>query len=292
LSGLLRRQRPDLIQTFLYHANVVGARAARRAGVPRRVAGVRVADRGRRLRVLAERWIAKGADCYVCVSNDVAEFCRDELYFPSDKLTVIPNGIDVERFERVEPADRATFGIPPEQPVLVFVGRLDPQKRVLDLIRLAPNLLERLPRHHLLIVGDGPLEREARELVQRLGLGERVHLAGWRADVPAILAGCRLLLLPSRWEGLPNVVLEAMAAGLPVVASRVEGVEQLLGEGGGEQIVEADDLQTFADRAVAVASDEQLSRNLGEANRKRVRAHFSLQAMVARYDRLYRSLNA
>ena len=125
------------------------------------------------------------------------------------------------------------------------------------------------------------------------GFADRVHFAGWRADIPQILAASRLLVLPSLWEGMPNVVLEAMAAGLPVVATDVEGVRELLGPAADGQVVPLGDTQAFTDRVIRLVRD---TRNRppksGAANRRRVAESFTLDGMVAAYQSLWQSLLA
>ena len=121
--------------------------------------------------------------------------------------------------------------------MVTFVGRLEKQKGVNWLIESAPLWLAELPDCHLLLVGDGPMRATLESAAAASGLGERIHFAGWRADVPEILAASDLLVLPSAWEGMPNVVLEAMASRRPVVATDVEGVRELLGPGADLQTV-------------------------------------------------------
>src|SRR5262249_6138085 len=129
------------------------------------------------------------------------------------------------------PADLASLGIPSGSQVLLTIGRLDPQKGLHDLIEAAGLICAKYPRAHFLLVGEGPQRVALERAIREKGLGDRIHLAGWRADIPEILAAGYALVLSSHWEGMPNVVLEAMAAGLPVVATRVEGISELVVEG-------------------------------------------------------------
>jgi len=290
LARRLRQQRPQLIQTMLFHANVVGTLAARLAGVPRIVTGIRVAERGERWHGKWSKRLGQRVDRHVCVSRDVAAFVEAEMRLPRDVLTVIPNGVDLNRFPAGEPGDLTGLGIPPGRRIVASIGRWEPQKGIDWLIESAGQWLERLPDHDLLLVGRGSLEAHLRGLVAKRGVEDRVHFAGWRPDVPEILAASELLVLPSQWEGMPNVVLEAMAARLPVVASDVEGVRELLGEQAAEQTVPFGDDQALADRLVQILADRDLAEQLGAANRRRVEQQFSLDAMVEAYQRLWESL--
>lgn len=291
LKGLLGEQQPRIVQNFLYHANVAGTLAAKQVGVPHILMGMRVAD-PRRLRSWLERLMAKDAQRIVCVSQGVAEFCR-QRGMPAGKLVVIPNGVDPRRFQDALPLDLAELGLSAGRKAIVFIGRLDRQKGLDEMLaHVAPILFERLPEHDLVLVGDGPARAALERLAGELQIAGRVHFAGWRADVPAILAAAELLVLPSRWEGMPNVVLEAMAAGKPVVAMAAEGVAELLGHEAGPQVVPIDDAQGFAASVIQLSQDPQLSAELGRQNQQRAGELFSLEAMVAEYERLYRSLVA
>ncbi len=290
LTTLLRSQRPAILQSFLFHANLVGRLAARRAGVPRVVCGLRVAERKQRWHLWLDRLTQARVDRYVCVSKAVADFSRREARLPAEKLAVIPNGIDPARYLAAAPADLTPFEIPPGALVAVCVGRLAPQKGHSWLLRTAPQWLGSLPDSHLLLVGEGPDRPRLERLVRETGLEGRIHLSGFSADVPGILAASRVLVLPSLWEGMPNVVLEAMAGGLPVVASNVEGVGELLGPLTGEQTVPCGDDRALAARIEAILRDESLARSLGSQNRERVTRYFSMDATCRAYERLWGAL--
>jgi len=290
LAWLMRRHQPQLVQTMLFHANIVGTVAARLARVPKVVAGLRVAERGADWHVRWESRLRQRVDRHVCVSRDVADFGWSEMRIPREKLVVIPNGVDLARFPVPEPAKLTSLGIWAERRVVTFVGRLERQKGLRWLLESAPEWLERLPDCDLLLVGRGPLEPELRRLAEKLGISRRVHFAGWRPDVPEILAVSELLVLPSEWEGMPNVVLEAMASRLPVVASEVEGVRELLGETSDIQTVRFGDRKALAERLVRLLSDPQLAAEVGAANRRRAEEQFSIERMVAAYEDLWESL--
>ena len=289
LRRLLRQQRPHVVQTFLHHANIVGAVAARTAGISTVVSGIRVAD-PRRGRHLAERVIAGRVRRIVCVSQDVADFCRDVARMPADKLLVIPNGIDLSRYENVHPADLTQFGLPPDGSALLCVGRLDHQKGLDWLLPTLQTLLQQRPRLHLLLVGDGTQREQLRRLAESLEVSAQVHFTGWRPDVAELMAASSVLLLPSRWEGMPNVVLEAMAAGRPVLGARVSGVAELLGPQAETEAFEPENSEDFLQKLVGLLDDQPRAQRLGAANRQRVRNHFSLESMWTSYARLYQSL--
>lgn len=285
----LVRQQPDVVQCFLFHANVVGVLAARRLAQTQVATGVRVADPSR-WRQWLERRLSRHSARTVCVSQAVADFCQRQVGLPGDRLVVIPNGIDMDSYPARTPADLPSLGIPPDRHAIVCVGRLHPQKGIDWLLSFAPTWLARLPRHDLLVVGEGPQRPELERLAVSAGIADRVHFAGWRHDVPAILAASRLLVLPSRWEGMPNAVLEAMASGRPVLATRTEGVAELLGPATEAQTAAFGDAAGFTERLVGLVANESLAAALGQENRNRAAQRFSLAAMISAYEQLYADL--
>lgn len=290
LGRMLAGQRPHIVQTFLFHANVVGTLAAtRRRPRPRIVTGIRVADPSRRRQRL-ERWVSGRAERIVCVSQSVAYFCNVRGRMPHEKLVVIPNGIDLDQYPAAPAADLTQFAVPEDRQVVVFVGRLHEQKGIDWMLRVAPRLLTQLPTHDLLLVGDGPERKRLQHLAASLGIADRVHFAGWRPDVPEILAASALLVLPARWEGMPNAVLEAMATGLPVVSTRAAGVEELLGPLSHGQTVDVGDANGFVEAVLQLAGNPEKSQEIGRQNRLRAGEAFSLGAMLAAYQRLYESV--
>jgi glycosyltransferase involved in cell wall biosynthesis len=293
LEKLLRQQRPQLVQSFLFHANIVGRLAARRAGVPRIVCGIRVAQPSAHWRLWLDRWTDRLVDRHVCVSQAVAQFAARQGGLPAEKLLVIPNGVDTARFQARPAGDKGRARsaiIPVGREAVTYIGRLDRQKGLDWLLETAAVWLPQLPGCDLLLVGQGPERRRLEAQCRRLGLAGRVHFAGWRPDADEILAASRLLVLPSRWEGMPNVVLEAMAAGLPVLAADVEGVREVLGLAGDAQIGQFGDTAEWSQKLVRLATDADFAAETGAGNRRRVEESFSLSGMVAAYEGLWESL--
>lgn len=227
LARQLRAFRPELLQTFLFHGNMAGRIAGKLAGIPVIVSGIRVAEREKKWHVRLERWTRGLVDCHVCVSQEVAAFSIREAGLDPKRVTVIPNGVDVERFQEALPVPNAELGAPPETKWIITVGRLHPQKGHQLLIEAVAPLLQTHPEWRLMIAGDGPLRPELQRQIDELGCRERIVLLGFRDDVPRLLKTASLFVLPSLWEGQPNVISEAMAAHLPVIASDVEGVRSL-----------------------------------------------------------------
>jgi len=286
LQRHLRRSRPDLIQTYLFHANIAGRFAARMAGVRRVVCGIRVAERQKRWRLGVDRATDWLVDRHVCVSRDVAEFSRSEGHLPAAKLVVIPNAVDAEVIATATPADLGEFGFARDDQVILSVGRLAEQKDPLKLLNAFRAIAEDFPHVKLLFVGTGPLEGQLRS--ESADLGHRVRFAGQRTDVPSLMKSALCLALASRWEGMPNVVLEAMAAGLPVVATAAEGVAELLGsEGERGIIVSSHSTADFAAGLRQALSDPQGMLRKASMAQDLVSQQHMVCHLVDGYQRLY-----
>jgi len=288
LLAAWQEHRPELVQGFLFHANAMSAWVAMRAGVRLVVAGFRVLENVWWRRTVLH-WSEPRFAAGVCVSRSVADDLARDGTWPREKLHVIGNGIAVPEIP-IAPAALAALGVPAGRRALIAIGRLETQKGFDWLLDLAPQLFAGLPSHDLLLVGSGPEEERLRAQAADKNIAHRVHFLGWRSDLAALLTASDLLLIPSRWEGMSNVLLEGMAAGRAVVAREVEGVREVIGEDGVEQIVSRDDAAQFVARAVALASDPVRAAALGAANRERVAAEFSIPRMIAEYEALYDEL--
>ena len=290
LARALRDFRPALLQTYLYHANIAGRFAGRLARVPVIVSGIRVAERRSRFRLWFDRVTRGMVDHHVCVSEAVATFSRQHSRLSGENITVIPNGVDAELFAGAEPIDLTEFGIPQEAQTLLFVGRLDPQKDPFVLLQAMELLTRSQPELHLLFVGDGPLQEDLMLQVVDRELNRQIHFAGRRDDVANLMKACDLFVLPSRWEGMPNVVLEAMAAGLPIVATEVEGTTELLAENQTGLLVPPKSPSALAEAVGALLRDPKQAQGMGNRAQQLVVKCFTWNNVIERYDELYCSL--
>lgn len=290
LAKLLKQQRPALLQTFLFHANIAGRYAAFFAQVPITVSGIRVAERDQKWHLRLERLTRRRATHHVCVSQAVAEFTKQELQLPDEAVTVIPNGVDIGTITSAPVANLAPFGIPPGAQTLLFVGRLHPQKGVSFLLEAFRAISQKRPDLHLLIVGSGPLENEVTEFVRRNTLESQVHLAGHRSDVPSLMKAATALVLPSLWEGMPNVVLEAMAAGLPVIATAVDGTIELIENEKTGWLCSPGSQDSLQQAIECVLDQPDRARALADAAQQMVSHRFTWDATVSAYSQLWRSL--
>jgi glycosyltransferase involved in cell wall biosynthesis len=292
LARQLRLFRPALLQTFLFHANLAGRLAGHWAGVPVIVCGVRVAEHEQRWHLRLDRLTQRLVTRNVCVSQAVANFSVAHGGIRPERITVIPNGVDFNCYADARPANLAPLGIPPGSRTILCVSRLHHQKGQFLLLEAAAPLISADKELHILLVGDGPLRDELETLVRERRWEEQVHLAGRRRDVPELMRAASLLALPSLWEGMPNVVLEAMAAGLPVIASDVEGVRELLGNDTRGIVVPAGSAEALRTGLVGLLRDSNLRHRLASESQHFVTSYFTTDSMVAKYGSLYRALLA
>ena len=283
----------DICQTFLFHANVLGTAAARHAGRRVVVGGLRVAERNR-VREIVERRAVGQMSSLVCVSRAVQSYARERLRCPPSRSVVIPNGVDITRLATANPIDWSELGWPHEAEVILYVGRLHPQKGIDQLQRRFDELVPKHTARRMLIVGEGPRQSQIDAWIDQLGT-DRVKRLAWQTDIAAFMRAARLLVLPSRYEGMPNVILEAMAAGRPVVCTRVEGIDELLPpelDSSHSQTYEIGNESRMVERVNRFCDDAEWSDEIGAANQSRVRHHFSIPAMVYAYRSHYQSLLA
>jgi glycosyltransferase involved in cell wall biosynthesis len=290
LAAALRTIRPAILQTFLFHANIVGRIAGRLAGIDKVISGIRVAERRSKIPLLLDQWTNRLVHTNVCVSRAVAEYSVLQAGLSPRKTIVIPNGVDVSRFADAVPANLSPFGIPPGSRVFLTIGRLDRQKGLTTLIESAALVLPNHPQVRFLLVGEGPQRGNLEELIRAKGLADRVHLGGWRVEVPELLAAGFALILPSLWEGMPNVVLEAMAAGLPVVASRVEGIDELVIDGQTGVVVSPHSHEELAAAIESLLADPMAAQAMGRAGHDRAQVEFTWEKMVRAYEGVYYSI--
>jgi glycosyltransferase involved in cell wall biosynthesis len=299
LAELMRRERIDLVHAHLYHANLYGRLAALRAGVPAIATVHNTYTRTKLHRRLLNRLLARASARVVAVSDDIR---RDVLRYdgiPQDKIATIQNGIDVSRVASAmtREAARARLGIPEPSLALGCVARLEEQKGHCYLLDALALLCKEAPavamQIRLVVAGDGRLRSELEAQAQSLGVAGMVSFLGTRRDIADILRALDVYVMPSLWEGLSLALLEAMAAGLPIIASDVGGVSQVLGAAPYGFKVPPGNAAALANavRQVYEQPREHLSV-LGKQASQRVREAFSLEAMIGKLAGIYRDAAA
>ncbi len=301
LYRLVRKMRPHIVHTHTAKAGALGRLAARLAGVPVVIHTYHghifqgyFPSLKTRLFLNTERWLARGTDRLLTVSEAVRQDLLRRGIGSPERLSVVPLGLDLDpliQCEMVRGQLRAELGVG-DVPLVGIIARLVPIKRHEDFLAAATVVASRIPNCRFLVVGDGELRGRLEARSRELGLGGRVHFLGWRGDLPRIYADLDLVALSSANEGLPVSLIEAMAAGRPVVATRVGGVPDLVEHGVTGLLVSPEDPAALAEATMALLTDPERRRAMGEAGRKRVHPAFSAERLVEDIDRLYTELLA
>lgn len=300
LVGLIRELRPHVLHTHTAKAGAVGRMAARLSGAARPPAVVHTFH-GHVLKgyfspavtqvfIQLERRLAASTDALVAVSSGV----RDDLVrlgvAPEHRIEVIPLGLDLGRRLEGEFGKRSELGIPTGAFVVGWFGRMTEIKRVDDLLRAFALLRARVPEAVLLLVGDGPLRGKLEQQARELGISAACRFVGYWEEVGGLYAACDAFALTSANEGTPVVILEALAAEVPVVATAVGGVPDVVQDGETGFLVAPGDVTALADHLQRLAREPDLRRRMGSAGRAWVLPRFSVERLVSDVDRLYRRL--
>ena len=294
LARGLESRKADVLLCHGYKANVLGRLAARRVGLPAVAVSRGWTGESWRVRLYEaiDRAHLRWMDHVVCVSEAQAVKARRAAARP-ERMRVIYNAVDPERFYDLDALSRAEllrlFRQPPRR-IVGAAGRLSPEKGFDVLVRAAARVVQRDPSVGFVVFGDGACRAALRRQIDDAGLGDRFILGGFRGDLDRLLPFFDLLTLPSYTEGMPNVVLEAFAAGVPVAATAVGGAPEVVEDGVSGFLVPAGDDAALADRiALALATEDRL-RDMGMHGRQRVHDQFTFAAQAREYRRLFAEL--
>jgi len=300
LVRLMRRLRPGIVHTHSSKAGILGRWAAAMAGVPHIVHsihgfGFHAGQNGlvRGAYVAAERAVSRFTDAFIAVSRANRDEGIARGIFPPEKCRVIRSGIDLARFRAAGSRRgelRRELNLGPQDPLVGMIACLKPQKAPGDFVDVARRVLASDARATFVLAGDGALRSEVEARIAAIPNGpERIRLLGWRRDTDRVVADLDVLLLTSRWEGLPRVLPEAMAAGLPVVATAVNGSPEAVVEGETGHLATAGDTTLMAERVLGLLRDPARRARMGDAGRRRA-AEWDIDAMVRAQEDLYDDL--
>jgi len=294
ITARLRQLQADVLLCHGYKANLLGRLAARRAGIP--VLAVSRGWTGESLRVRCyealDRFCLRWMDGVVCVSRAQADKVLRAGVRP-ERVRVIANAVDPDRFVDPDPRYRAKLARlfrHPRSRIIGAAGRLSPEKGFDVLIAAAEVVLHRAPRTGFVLFGEGPCRSALLRQINASGLAGDVVLTGFRNDLDHFVPFFDLLVLPSFTEGLPNVVLEAFAAGIPVVASAVGGTPEVIEDGANGYLVTPGDPQELADRICDAMESEERLRDMGMMGRQKVLEQFTFSSQAAQYTALFDQL--
>ncbi len=300
LAKYIRKENFDIVHTNSSKAGILGRLAAKLAGTPVILHTVHgwayhnhMGKRRKGLYVTLEKWAEKFTHKLITVSDlNIKKGLADGIG-NENKYVTIHSGIDLNRFDPSNLdsiSKKKEWNIDPSDRVVGSVTRLSEQKAPADFVRMANEILKHIPKVSFLLVGDGPLKDEIQNLIDRLNISKKVILAGLRHDIPELLALMDVFVLSSLWEGLPRVFPQAMAMGLPIVATNVDGAPEAIKDGVNGFLVPPKDFTTLAQRTLQLIEDPRLARKMGEAGRKMVYPDFCVKEMVRKTEHLYMEL--
>lgn len=288
LVRLFRRERPDIVHTHAWGTLVEGLIAARLAGVPQLVHGEHGTLQLKPYQARVQQFAWSRVDRLLSVSSRLAEAMSIATGCPLDRIEVIRNGVDLSRFNAVDRAEaRRQLNLPSDTSAIGTAGRLVPVKDQGLLLEALAQLARRGLQFVGVIAGDGPLRGDLEARAQTLGIHDRVRFLGHRPDVERVYAALDLFVLSSVSEGLSNTILEAMASGVPVVATRVGGADELVDEGTTGFTVPASNAAALGDAIERLVREPEVLTRMGRAGRERALIHFGLDRMLSDYTNVY-----
>ncbi|MFZ5801210.1 MAG: GT4 family glycosyltransferase PelF [Candidatus Omnitrophota bacterium] len=294
LYQLIQREKFAIIHTYLATADYYGRLAAILAGRAKIISSVRGEDRWKKKQhIWADRILHRFTDRIVVNAGRLRGIIEKRDWAPSDKIVKIYNGIDLTQTPRHQDTKtpvKPSLGIMDGELVVGAVGRLGPEKDYPTFLKAAARITKEIPNVKFIIVGDGPLSQELRLRAMSYDLSAKIIFTGLRDDTLDIMRTFDALVLTSLYEGCPNVVMEAMALGRPVVATDVGGCAELISDGETGYIAKVGDHRDIAAKVITLLKDKTLRERMGEAGRKRIATYFSVQLMVEKIENLYANL--
>jgi len=294
IKRLIKERNAAIVHTFLFQANIIGKISVWLSGLKIPViSSIRVMEKQKKWHLFFEKLTSDISTKFLVNSNALKNFLIEKKVAPSEKIEVIYNGIDVENLTT---GDRdkifKEFNVSPESTLIVTCGRLHKQKGIEFLID-ALSSLTFSPSHFftLLIIGDGPERKNLERKVKKLGLEKKVIFTGWRTDSQKIISCCDIFILPSLWEGTPNVILEAMAYGKPIIATSVGGVPELITHMVDGVLVPPGDTPALANAIQFVVSNKEKAIEFGKKAKEKISQKFRIEKMIQETENFYGRLN-
>jgi glycosyltransferase involved in cell wall biosynthesis len=300
MTQLIRQKKVHIVHTHSSKAGILGRVAARQAGAPIIIHTIHgwsfheyMSPVIRSLYIALERWTARFTQALIAVAQgDIEKGLRAGIGKP-EQYHLIRSAIPLDEFNPAmvdRQAARQSLGLPQDELVVGNVGRFSPQKNPLDWVRVVGVVGRAMPQARFLLVGDGPLRSQVEAQLAAEGLANRCILTGLRRDIPHMLAAMDIFMLTSLWEGLPRVIPQAMAMGLPVLANRADGVDEAVQDGQTGYLFQAGQIEEMATACIELAQQPQLRQVLGQAGQAVARQRFDLRNMIAQITALYDQL--
>ena len=294
LTRIMRASEPDLVHSFLFHANLAARLAAWEAGVPsdRVICEIQTVEKERLWHLTVARWTQGGCKFTIGNSPSVVEHLASRGGIKRDRLRLIRGGIDAVPLREALPAGRSALGLPEESSIVLWTGRLDPVKGLATLVDSFVDVATANKNAYLLLVGSGPLREQLSRQIAGLNMTKRVLMLGARDDVPALLKAADVFVLPSRTEGLPNSLLEAMASPCAVVATDVPGCRDLVAHEQTGLLVPYGDTSVLSAAIRRLLDDGKLANQLARSAGDLVERSWRIEDTYAEYANTYEELLA
>lgn len=291
LIRLIREERIQLIQTTLFYADILGTIAGVLAGIRNIISWEVYTEQYSLKQKWAYRLASKGFSTIIAVSDATRKKIIHQYHLPENKVRTIHYGVDVKKFLHRNPYKiRKTLGIPQNAIVFGTIARLTEQKGHRYLIEAISKVVPRFPHAVFLWIGDGPLRSSLIQLARELNVLSYIHFLGFRSDVDSLLSVIDVFVLPSLYEGFPNVILEAMVCGKPVVATHVDGTPEAVIHGKTGLLVPPRDPETLGEALIQMAQNPIMRKKMGENGKKRIHEYFLLEYQLSAFDQLYHEL--
>jgi len=286
LISVIRKEQPYILHTFMFTSNTWGRIAGIIAGVPVLIASERCVD-------IWKRWYHKLIDkillrfTYKVIgnSNAVKKFYQETEGIPANKITVIYNGIDLEEFQNIEPCK---IEVEKKGGLVGTGGRFTEQKGLIYLLMAIPEVLKVFPDTKFIFVGDGPLRKSFEDFAKSHKISDSVIFTGYRKDILSIFSLCDVIVVPSLFEGMSNIILEAMALKKPVIGTNIPEIAELIEDGkNGFLVPVKDNVKDIAEKIISLLKNPDMRKDMGEKGYNLIKGKFSLEKMIKRYETLY-----
>jgi len=300
LRDFFLAERPDIVHTHSSKTGILGRLAAHAARVPtivHTVHGYAFPGESRRAIKAIFKFLEKRAgrvtDRMIVLNDTDASIARDLLGVPDRRLALLPNGVDVDTYapataEQRQSVRQSAFGIgSPDHLIVGMVGRLWLQKNPQCFVRAAIRVAAQRPNASFFMIGDGEFRRELEVMIQGSGHADRIRILGWRSDVPELLRALDVMVLPSRWEGMPLAILEAMSSAVPVIASDIPGNHHLVDDGGDGRLFPLDDDEALAKALIDLIDDPAKRARFSARARAKVMARYTLASRMDKITAIY-----
>ena len=296
LYKLLKRGKYDLVHTHSSKPGIIGRLAAKAAGIKcivHTVQGFAFHQHSSKVQVflvgLLEKLAGMASHKVIFVNSKDRDVASKMKLVPNHKMVIIHNGVDLNQFNSGNGVKNGN-GIRTNGAMVGMVARLWEQKAPQDYIAAIPKVVDKIPDAKFLVIGDGPLEQELKEMSDKLGIKENVQFLGWRQDINDLLKVIDVVVLPSLWEGLPVSILEAMALSKPVVATNIKGNNELVVHGQTGYLVKPGNPEEISAYVLKLLNDQPLAQKMGRLGHSRVKEKFALKKIVEQTSSLYENL--